>query len=284
MRDLKPVYIESRSADSYPSGSTISYFDDRFYVMGDDAAEILVLDETMRELDRITIFTRGESARLPKAFKADIESSLILSQNGTDSILFLGSGSVSPHRDSAFLFNPKTKAVRRMDMSAFYAQLREHFSDLNIEAATSVGNSLLLGVRANGSHPDNYLVFANLIDDSFTIARRIKMDLPVNDAGISGMDYDEERDILFLTLSSEATLNAYDDGLIGESFLAAVPNAKQALEETSLTVPSVYRLSDLHDELKTQKIESVSLMGRERKLLLVADDDQGNTKFFTLEF
>lgn len=284
MRELNLVYENSTTGNSYPSGSTISFLDHQFYVMGDDAADILVLDEMMVEKERIPIFPKGISTRLPKASKADIEASLILRRNGTSSILFLGSGSLSPQRDTAFLFNPKTKKVENVNMTGFYQQLRTQLSDLNIEAATSIENNLLIGVRANRSNPDNYLVLAKHDDNSYQFTRKIKIQLSINQAGISGMDYDEKSDVLFITFSTEDTANSYDDGNIGESYLAVIKNAKQLLKEANLTIPFTYKLSDLHSDFKGQKIESVSLHGNERRLHLVADDDKGNTKFFTLGF
>jgi hypothetical protein len=284
MKELIPVYESSKVADNYPSGSTISYLDNRFYIMGDDAAEILLLNDRMDETERIPLFPKGDTNRLPKASKADIEASAIINYEGTDSILFLGSGSLSPHRDSAFLLNPKTKAVRRLDMRGFYDQLRTQLEDLNIEAAASMENNLLIGVRANKRYPDNYLVLAERAGNSYKFQRKIKIALAIDEAGISGLDHDAKRDVLFITFSTEDTANSYDDGNIGESYLAVLTNAKQLLMGSSLVIPSLTKLTDLHSEFKSQKIESVSLKGDERKLLLVADDDRGNTKLFTLGF
>jgi len=252
--------------------------------MGDDAADILVLDEKMVEIERISIFPKGISARLPKAFKADIEASLILTRNGIASILFLGSGSLSPHRDTAFLFNPQTKKVENVSMRGFYQQLRAQLSDLNIEAATSIENSMLIGIRANRSNPTNYLILAKNNYNSFQYTKKIKIQLGIDQVGISGMDYDEKGDILFMTFSTEDTVNSYDDGKIGESYLAVIENTKQRLTEVNFTISSIYKLSDFHSDFKSQKIESISIHSDQRKLHLVADDDKGNTTFFTLGF
>jgi len=284
MKEFPPVFISSKTALDYPSGSTIAYLSGKFFVMGDDAAEILVLNAKLDEIERIAIFPKGISVRLPKTLKADIEASVVLRQDGIESIIFMGSGSFSPQRDTAFSFNPISKLVKRMDMTAFYDQIRVQLSDLNIEAATSVGNNLLIGVRANRSHPDNNLVMAKPVENSYQVDRKIKIQLSIDQAGISGMDYDEKGDVLFITFSTEDTVNSYDDGEIGESYLAIIPGAKLLLQMQSLNVTSLIKLSDIHAEFKNQKIESVSLTGEDRKLLLVADDDQGNTKFFEIKF
>jgi len=257
---------------------------DLFYVMGDDASEILVLNDKLEEVERIKLFPKDENIRIPKAIKADIEASVVFSQNGIDSILFFGSGSVSPHRDYAYLFEPESKSISRIDFSNFYDQLRIQFAQLNIEAATMLGNSLALGIRGNRSHPDNYIALANPGKLSPEFKRKVLIKLPVEHTGISGMDYDSERDILFITFSSESTSNSYDDGEIGESYLAIIQDAADHIEKNELHISALTKLSDLGPEFKLQKIESVSLTGDNRQLLVVADNDQGNTNLFRIGF
>lgn len=115
MKDLNPVYEHSIVAENYPSGSTISRINDMYYIMGDDAAEILVLNKKLEEIDRVEIFSKGEELRLPKTSKADVESSVVLVRQSKPAVLFLGSGSLSPHRDSTFIFDPELKKVTRID-------------------------------------------------------------------------------------------------------------------------------------------------------------------------
>lgn len=165
MKDPNPVYINYKVQGSYPSGSTISYLSRRFYIMGDDASEILVLNELLEEEERIQL------------------------------------------RDSAFFLNPQNREVKRIDLTRFYDQLRSSFSQLNIEAATMIGEELVLGIRANTSYPDNFIVLASSDISSPEFIRMIPVKLPVEHAGISGMDYDQHRDILFITFSSESTSN-----------------------------------------------------------------------------
>lgn len=284
MKDPNPIYIHCKIQDNYPSGSTISYLGGRFYIMGDDASEILILNELLEEKERVQIFPKGENIRTPKLIKADIEASLTMNHNGRGSILFLGSGSLTPHRDSAFLFDPQNKGFERIDFTKFYDELRTNFKQLNIEAATMIGGDFALGIRGNGSYPDNYIVLASSDIFSPEFKRKILVRLPVEHAGISGMDYDKQHDHLFITFSSESTFNAFDDGKIGESYLAIISEATQKLQNRELTINSLTKLTDLSADFKYQKIESVSLINGKRELLLVADDDRGNTKLFTLGF
>lgn len=277
-------YIDRKYQDNYPSGSTISYLAGNLYIMGDDASELLVLNHDLEEIERIPFFPKGENIRTAKALKADIESSSIIRYQGKEAILFLGSGSFSPHRDSAFLFDPENKKVRRLDFKSFYNQLRSNFRQLNIEAATVAGKEILLGIRANSSYPDNYLGVASLDIESPQFKRMIHIKVPLTHVGISGMEYDEKKDRLFITFSSEDTSNAFDDGTIGDSFLAIVEDVKKELMKDELNINSITRLTDISQDFLKQKIESVSLVPGKDQLLLVADDDLGNTTLFRLSY
>ena len=284
MKDSDPLYLIHKSELAYPSGSTICFMNDLFYIMGDDASQILILNDKLVEVERVPLFPKDENIRIPKATKADIEASVVIRQNGIDCILFLGSGSVSPHRDYAYLFEPESKNIRRIDFSDFYDQLRNQFAHLNIEAATMLGKSLALGIRANRSNPDNYIALAIPGKLSPEFQRTVLLKLPVEHTGISGMDYDGERDILFITFSSENTSNSYDDGEIGESYLAIIQEAADQIQKSELYISSLTKLSDLGPEFKFQKVEAVSLTRDNRQLLMVADNDQGNTNLFRIGF
>ena len=284
MKDINLVYIDSKVQENYPSGSTITFLNDHFYIMGDDASELLVLDTGLKEQKSIPIFRNGEILRTPKATKADIESSYTAQIDGKELIVLLGSGSLTPHRDTAYVVNPEESKVVRIDYSTFYNQLRKTFPLLNIEAATIIGDELALGIRANTSFPDNYIALASSNLQLPVFKRKILLELPVENTGISGMDYDEKNDILFVTFSSEATANNYEDGQVGESYLAIVLAAQGQLKSDVLKIKCLYKLSDLSIDFSYQKIESVSLVKGKRELLLVADDDLGETKLFRMKF
>ena len=284
MKDSSPLCLIHKSELAYPSGSTICFMNDLFYIMGDDASEILILNDKLIEVERVSLFPKDENIRIPKAIKADIEASVLIRQNGIDCILFLGSGSVSPHRDYAYLFEPESKSISRIDLSSFYDQLRNQFAQLNIEAATMLGGSLALGIRANRSYPDNYIALASPGKLSPEFQRKVLLKITVEHIGISGMDYDVARDTLFITFSSEETSNSYDDGEIGESYLAIIQDAADQIKNNELYISSLIKLSDLGPEFKFQKVESVALTADNRQLLVVADNDQGNTNLFLIGF
>ena len=252
--------------------------------MGDDAADIIILNNTMKEEERISLFAKGESLRTPKAIKADIEASFIVNHNNAECLLYFGSGSLTPHRDSAFLFNPVKKEVLRIDYSSFYNELRKNFKDLNIEAAAIIDDDFLFGIRANTANPNNFIAIASSTVLSPEFKRKIQIKLPLNlQIGISGMDYDSKTDQLFITFSSEDTSNALDDGKVGDSYLAIVEDAKSSLSKDELIIKNLENLTDIDALFTQQKIEGICVIDS-KQLLLVADDDLGSTQLFNLNY
>lgn len=284
VEEFRPLHERSVAFADYPSGSAVSYLNDKLYVMGDDAADILVLDADLSEMGRIAIFSAGDDLRLPKASKADIEASFVISHDQKPLILFLGSGSLSPYRDSTFLMDPASGKIKRLSSKAFFDELRKIAKEVNVEAAAVLGDAVLLGLRANNKFRDNYIVLAEFDGTRFRYQRRIALRTKQGMVGISGMDYDEKEDMLFITFSSEDTSSAYEDGEIGESYLAVVPNAKDALNQDTLALTSIIKLSQLSPDLLRQKIESLAIIKDHRKLLLVSDNDQGDTGLFLIRY
>lgn len=275
-------YEGSRYLEYYPSGSAISLMDGKFYLMGDDASDLMVLDSNLKEIQRIQLFSQKTAGRISKTVKADIEASLTLKDRS--GILFFGSGSVSPYRDSAFLVDPLNNNIQRLDLKPFYTQLRTQVDDLNIEAATLIGEEIVIGLRGNNTHPENYIIMAGSNISNLEFKGKIKLELPVTNIGISGMDYNLEKDLLFITFSTEDTSNSFDDGEIGDSYLALVYRVSTRIDQSELIIDSLIKLKDLSPDFRAQKVESVVFESKKHRLLLIADDDKGHTRLFTLKF
>lgn len=278
-------FISSQTLTEYPSGSTISYFDGHLYLMGDDASKLLILDSSLNQKREIQFFVNDEY-RIQKAEKADIESSEWIIKNNRAKLWLFGSGSLSPQRDSAFCYNPQTQAVDRVDLGGFYKTLHQAgIPELNIEAAATVKDRLVFGSRGNLANKQNYLIHTsagNFPENSS--AQIVPINLPDN-AGISGMSYLEELDILLITASTENTTTAYDDGEIGESYLGAIYNFSEKLSDTVIKPNEWLGLSELHPEFAVQKIESICTLGSDKSeitAVLVSDNDKGETQLFTV--
>ena len=59
---------EIKKLDHYSSASGIEYFRNHYYVIGDDANNLLILDEAFNPKDSIQLYSFSEK-RIPKAIK-----------------------------------------------------------------------------------------------------------------------------------------------------------------------------------------------------------------------
>ena len=93
-KQLKPriELVKSLLLSDFPSGSSINYHDGKFYLIGDDSTNILLLDTDYQKIDSVQLFDYPEK-RIPKSDKIDLEGSAIIEIMGKDHLLILGSAS-----------------------------------------------------------------------------------------------------------------------------------------------------------------------------------------------
>ena len=270
-----------------PSASGLALFQNRYYIVGDDATQLFILNTDLTLAGQIPIPGKQSQARIPKPLKKDWESLCNIQVDGKTALMALGSGSLSPHRNAVLLFYPETEQMEIKDLSAFYKSLRSK-TDLNIEAATEMGASLLIGNRGNLSKPKNLLIVTNTqeIWQDVPQTHLCRLELPQEPefSGISGLAWLPEKDWLFFTTSKEETANTYDDGKIGESRVGVIKNATLAVNEPSVKPDEWIRLEEVHPVFKKQKIESIVLreVSGQLELSLVSDNDDGGSHVFRL--
>jgi hypothetical protein len=283
------MLIAMKILNNYPSGSGLAYMDGRLYIIGDDAAGILIMDTQFHIIDSIDLFTSTQK-RIPKDSKADLESIAPIRLNKTTSFLLPGSGSLSPYRNVAWIVDPTSKEKNQYRLDTFYNRIRnEGIRDLNIEGATTLPFGILLASRGNKSFPKNYLVLTtNRFWEKQESApiHLIKAGTNADSsffAGISGLDYSYITDQLLLTVSTEDTRNSYDDGAIGKSYLWIINDISTKRRWTAINPDRIIDLEQLDARFKGNKVESVCIVAdnrKEKELVLVADDDKGGTVLF----
>src|SRR5689334_19675654 len=101
---MKLTLTDFKELKDYPSGSAIEFHDNKVFLAGDDAKDVLVLSKSWKELERIPLF---ESAveRIPKKIKSDLEATTVVIVNSIPRMLILGSGSRDEHRNKAILLD-----------------------------------------------------------------------------------------------------------------------------------------------------------------------------------
>lgn len=284
---MKIDLIDHKELKDFPSGSGIEYFDGRIYIVGDDAANILVTNKRWAPRHSIKLF-ESAGKRISKKQKADLEATTLLQIDGMNYLLVMGSGSAEP-RNTAIILDIKTEKFKTYDTSVFYTRLKEKgIMDLNIEGAVQVHEFLVLCNRANNTNPVNQLIITS--PDFFRRQEEAPIDLLDVDLsawegiiGISGLTYSYEHDQLIFTTSNEDTANSYEDGPIGTSYLGIVENGYRKIWRHKMKVNELIDLPGTYKEFKGHKVESVCIQSertRSIKMHIVADDDSGESFLF----
>ncbi len=283
---------EVRKFDHYPSASGIEYFNNQFYIIGDDAKELLITDSNLFTTDSIRLYSFSEK-RIPKPLKADLEAISVVSDDHHSKLLILGSGSLSPYRNTGWLIDLLTKKADSTRLDTFYRRLKaEGLDEINIEGVCAVPGSIILCNRGNKTYPKNFLVIAkkefwkDQLQSPFTL---IQIGANADSAtfnGVSGAAYAARSDQLILTVSTEDTRNSMEDGAIGKSYLWIVTNISSKKKWTAINPNKIIDLEKMDQRFKGQKIESVCVNAETKnvlQLVLAADNDNGSSTLFRLE-
>src|SRR5258705_7865540 len=87
--------IDYKELDTFPSGSGIDFFDEKIYIVGDDAASVLVTNKRWKTRHEIKLFD-SDQKRIPKKLKADLEATTMLQLDNENYLLVMGCGSKEP--------------------------------------------------------------------------------------------------------------------------------------------------------------------------------------------
>jgi hypothetical protein len=156
--------------------------------------------------------------------------------------------------------------------------------EINIEGTAVVGELLVFANRANLKTKKNHLIFWNRKDKA--VAKEIILPVTTGIAGISGLHYIPEKDLLLFTASEENTENALDDGDIGASYLGWIEDFSKKTNKTGLTTDGFLDLPATDKRFLHQKIESACLEKIRENVLrlhLAADNDNGRSELFTVD-
>jgi len=279
---------EIKKLDHYSSASGIEYFRNHYYVIGDDANNLLILDEAFNPKDSIQLYSFSEK-RIPKAIKPDLEA-ITVTKNGT--LLIVGSGSLAPTRNTAWIIDPVTKQKDSIRLDIFYQRLKLNgLEEINIEGICSMPGSVVFSNRGSKGYPKNHLIFTNedFLKDQ-TNARLIIVPVGSNTDssffnGVSGLAYSTKSDRLIITVSTEDTRNNMDDGAIGKSYLWIVKNISSKKGWKAINPVEIIDLEAIDPKFNGQKIESVCITKETTRflhLVLAADNDNGASSIFRL--
>jgi hypothetical protein len=278
-----------RYLKNYPSASGIEYYNHQFYVIGDDATHLLILDSNPSPIDSIPLFA-GTGKRLPKETKPDLESISMTGWREKQKLLMLGSGSLSPYRDYAWMIEPGNKNKDSVYLGDFFKRLRSQgIQEINLEGTCTIPGFVVLANRGHKGYPKNFLVFTGFHfwkDPGRADFNLIQVGAQQDSSlfnGVSGIGYAKKSDRLILTISTEDTRSVYEDGTIGKSYLWIIKNISSKRRWKSVNPDQVIDLEAIDNVFKGHKIESVCVVRETTHflyLVLAADNDDGTSSLF----
>ena len=282
--------LKSLLLPDFPSGSSINFYKGKFYLIGDDANTILVLDESYQEVKQIRVFDYPDK-RIPKPEKVDFETSTLITVDGKDYLLVKGSASKKKRAKLMLVsLNHESEKPETINYNEFSKRLLENgIPELNIEGSTIIKNQLVLANRGNGKNPINHLItteknfWQQQEQASISVSAVVLPNKSNSFLGISELCYVESKDLLLFTLSSEVTNDSYNDGEIGDSYLGWMDSFSKRIGTPKLMTDGLVNLSEVSSAFMSEKIEGIcveSLVGNEFIIHLISDNDQGQSKLF----
>ena len=247
--------IKTFTLSDFPSGSSVNYHNEKFYLIGDDATNILILDNDYQKVDSIHLFDYSET-RIPKADKTDLEGSVVLNANGKEQLLIVGSASrknrkrvlLIPFSDSGL--NLKEQEISLYKTKVFVKRIKSFgIEDVNLEGVCQLNGNLLLGNRGNRSNQNNHIIItsSDFWEDQENARLSItKLHLENDGAsdtlGLSELCYIKEHDLLMITLTSEATNNSFYYCTIVNSCLGWITNACAKVNSAEIKLDGIIQL------------------------------------------
>jgi hypothetical protein len=200
--------------------------------------------------------------------------------------------SILPFRDWCWWYDLKTKTMDSVSLQPLYTKIKKSgIEQVNIEGACTAYDYLILANRGNKSYPQNHLIIGPKDpwkkDNNYEITI-----IPVTTkwdtasfSGISGLFYSEKSNQLIMSVSTEDTRSAYEDGTIGKSYLWIVDNFSIKRSNKTISPDRIIDLEEIDKRFKGYKIESATVISETDELFylaLVAENDDGSSTIFKM--
>jgi hypothetical protein len=286
--NFKLELLKSLSFPDFPSGSSINFYDEKLFLIGDDASHVLVLDTNYRTIDSIHLFDSPEK-RIAKKEKADFETSTILHIKNIAYLLVFGSASKRSRMNLILIDLENEWRFESYNYNSFIKRIKKAgVSEVNIECAALIGDQIVLGNRGNTSSPKNNIIVTHsdfwLSQDEVPITiSEIEVTVNGTFVGISEVCYLESQDMLLFTLSTEFTGNSFEDGSIGDSYVGWIEVFSKRIKEPQLKLDGMISLPTIASDFDREKIEGICVeSSKDDEIIvhLISDNDVGETKLF----
>jgi len=291
---MKVELLDFKELDNYPSGSGIEFYDDKVFLVGEAAGDLLVMNKKWKKPERIPLFTNKQQETQPA-----LEAMTLLTVDKKPHLFIIGSGA-TPAGSKAVLLNLKTvltigegvAGTQVIDLSNFYDRIKlSGLPVLNMEAVAVVYDYLVMVHRGNADNPDNYLVITRpgfWNDQQNAPLQVVKIDFgakAVKGMGISGITYSDFHEDLFLTITTEAEPGSTETG---KSWLGVIENLYRKIgrEKVQMKVNELIDLPDADKRFAGYTFEAVCIQSEKdhsMKMQLVADNATGQTCLFKVQ-
>ena len=276
---------------SYPSGSGIEFYNEHFYLIGDDATSLLQLDKNFNITDSIALYDSIQG-RIPKETKPDLEGITVVNDKEKSRLLIIGSGSLNPYRNAAWLIDPDKKEKSEFRLDSFYQRLNTQGHEIiNLEGICTIPGYIIFSNRGNKAYQKNSLILTStdfITNQSASPIHSILINTSEDTAsfkGVSGLAYAPGNDKLILTVSTEDTRSAYEDGTIGKSYLWIIDNISTKIKKDTISPNRIIDLETIDSRFSGEKVESACVISEKENsifLALTADNDKGSSTVFKI--
>lgn len=285
---MKLKLLDYKELPELPIGSNLEFFNDLFYLVDDDASDMVILNKKW-QVQSVNKLMLNDDPRIISKTRSDFEATAIVVINLIPRLLVLGYD-VRDNCHKAILVNLDDLTKEEYDITEFYNRLKATVGVINIESAAIVLGKLVLCNRDHKQAPEKHII---VTDEDFwknqanAEITTISFDLPQTPkevVGLSGLTYSYKNDWLLATLLTER-ISGNGNAAAGDSYLAVIENASRKVVRKKMKVNDLFHLSETDEAFTGYNIQSVAIRtekSQRLKLQLLADNNAGVNGVFTV--
>ena len=281
--------ISYKKLDNFASGSGMAFFNNFFYIVGDDDPYLTKVNNEGEIIVKWQLWdtTNVQNGRINKKVKHDFEAMSLFPFKQDTVFLIFGSGSVTPTRDLIYTFNPSTEKLSHLEGEAFFTWLKQAAEltdeEINLEGACFSNDKLFLFNRHNNEvytlSASNFLKFIEEGETSNLTLEKNHFILPTykgDTARFSGASIIEGENKILFSASIETTDQWEDDGDILGSFIGVI-KLNEFDAKTPYFCKPVYQNDSTRFEGKIEALHGFTTENDKLSIYFITDDDDGTT-------
>ncbi|RLD38389.1 MAG: hypothetical protein DRI74_03990 [Bacteroidetes bacterium] len=283
------------SIENISAGSGICKTEEGLWVIGDDSPYLYLIDDKGETQEKYLLSKIPSSGQenYSKSIKPDFEAMDVFN----DTLLIIGSGSQAFTRDTAYVFDSKSRKI------ILKKSLHNLYHKFYLQGDFPIGNSINLEGLANDGKFFYFFQRGNVCGNNriYRIAKKVLLnylfsekaslpefnsflfDLPMinsNQSGFSGACFSKEENTLYVSISVESTDDVYNDGEILGSFIGKIKINNKMNKKFEY-----WPIKDSSEQFVISKIETIYITEVNSSEIIffgLSDNDNGKTGFYKL--